>query len=432
MYFRFAPFFNNLNKIAIPEIAECYWDFPCPSLFDPTTVLREQLERSSLACTIKPGTRIAITAGSRAICQIDAILAQICGYIKKLHAKPVIISAMGSHGGATAAGQRKILNAYGITPERVGAPVVCSVKAVEIGKTDDGMPVFIDTEALKAEGIIVVNRIKPHTSFRASHESGILKMLVVGLGKERGARSMHQRGVRGLVDGMPQAARVIMRQLPVLLGIGILENAHGDIAAIEAIEPSEIEKKEARLLRRAKQLVPIIPFKKIDVLIVQQMGKDISGTGLDTNVIGRRMIAGEPEPKTPAISRIVLLDLSEHSQGNATGIGLADIITRRLYDKIHFEKTACNVISSTFLERAKIPLIMPTDKSAIQLGLMTCWAADPRAARIMMIKNTRCLQHFFISKSLLSEAQQINNLHCCAQNFSPFLFNKQGHLKTYF
>lgn len=197
------------------------------------------------------------------------------------------------------------------------------------------MPVLIDTEALKAEGIIVVNRIKPHTSFRASHESGILKMLVVGLGKERGARSMHQRGVRGLVDGMLQAARVIMRQLPVLLGIGILENAQGDIAAIEAIEPS---RKEARLLRRAKQLVPIIPFKKIDVPIVKQMGKDVSGTGLDTNVIGRRMIAGEPEPKTPAISRIVLLDLSEHSQGNTTGIGLADIITRRLYDKINFEK----------------------------------------------------------------------------------------------
>ncbi len=430
MYFKAAQFLHQLNKISIPEVAECHWDFPCPSLSEPAAVLWEQLEKSSLACVIKPGTRIAITAGSRGICQIDTILAQLCRYVKNLKAHPFIISAMGSHGGATRAGQREILNAYGITPERVGAPVVCSTTALEIGKTGDGMPVFIDTEAVTADGIIVVNRIKPHTSFRASHESGILKMLVVGLGKERGARSIHQRGVRGLVAGIPQAAQVILRRLPVLLGIGILENARGAIAAIEGMEPSQIATKEARLLRRAKQLVPIIPFKKIDVLIVQEMGKDVSGTGLDTNVIGRRMIAGEPEPKTPAISRIVLLDLSAGSQGNATGIGLADIITRRLYDKINFETTARNVISSTFIERAKIPLIMPTDKSAIQLGLMTCWRADPRAARIMLIKNTRCLQQFFISKPLVSEAQQLHHLHC-SRHFFPLAFSRRGQLTQY-
>jgi hypothetical protein len=301
---------------------------------------------------------------------------------------------------------------------------------VEIGKTEDGMPVFFDDEALHSDGIIAVNRIKSHTSFQGATESGILKMLAIGLGKDTGAQHIHRLGTHGLKTGIPQAARVIMNRVPVLLGIGIVENARGDIATIEALEPSEIEVGEARILQRAKELMPVIPFKNIDVLVVQEMGKNISGTGIDTNVIGRRMIAGEREPELPRISRIVVLDLSDNSQGNATGIGLADIITQRLHDKINFEKTLLNIISSTFIERAKIPLTMPSDKSAIQLALMTCWKTDPLTAGIMMIKNTRCLQKFFISKSLLAEAQQINNLQC--SNYSPFAFSENGNVKKYF
>jgi hypothetical protein len=256
-------------------------------------------------------------------------------------------------------------------------------------------------------------------------------MLAVGLGKDKGAQHIHQLGPQGLKTGIPQAARVIMSRIPVLLGIGIIENARGDIAAIEALEPSAIEAGEARLLQRAKELMPAIPFKTIDVLVVQEMGKDISGTGLDTNVIGRRMIAGEPEPKLPRISRIVVLDLSKNSQGNASGIGLADIITQQLYNKINFEKTLLNIISSTFIERAKTPLTMPSDKSAIQMALMTCWKADPLAARIMMIKNTRCLQNFFMSKSLLAEAQQIDNIQCSKKYF-PLSFSDNANMKKYF
>jgi hypothetical protein len=420
-----------LNDIPIPEMAECLWNFPCPSLAAPEAELKAQLDKSSLARVIKPGNRIAITAGSRGISRIDIILARICEEVKKLHAHPVVVSAMGSHGGATEEGQREILKGYGITPERVGAPVFCSVNAVEVGKTADGMPVFIDEEAFRSDGIIVVNRVKSHTSFQGATESGILKMLAVGLGKDKGAQHIHQLGTRGLKTGIPQAAQVIMSKVSVLLGIGIIENAQGDIAVIEALEPPEIEVGEARLLQQAKQLMPIIPFKNIDVLVVQEMGKDVSGTGLDTNVIGRRMIAGEREPELPRISRIVVLDLSDNSQGNATGIGLADIITQRLYNKINFEKTLLNIISSTFIERAKIPLTMPTDKSALQMGLMTCWKAEPLAARIMMIKNTRCLQKFFVSKGLAAEALQSNNLQC-SNNFFPLFFSENGNMKKYF
>jgi hypothetical protein len=418
-----------LERVEIPELAECVWDFPCPVLPDAEKELARQLHASSLAARVKPGDRIAVTAGSRGIARIDVILALICRELKRLRAQPFIISAMGSHGGATQEGQREILAGYNITPERIGAPVICSTAASEIGKTPDGMPVFIAEEARAADGILVVNRIKAHTSFQAATESGLLKMLAVGLGRDLGALHIHERGVRGLKQGIPQAARIIMDSVPVLLGIGIIENARGGIASITALEPEQIEKEEAQLLKQAKQLMPIIPFKKIDVLVVQEMGKDLSGTGLDTNVIGRRMIAGEREPELPGISRIVVLDLTDNSQGNATGIGLADIITQRLYNKINFEKTCLNIISSTFIERAKIPLTMPTDKTAIQLALATCWATPAAAARMVLIKNTASLGRFFISRPLAAEARQLDRLRS-AERYAPPSFSDRQTLET--
>jgi nickel-dependent lactate racemase len=212
-----------LTDILIPEMAECLWNFPCPSLPDPEAELKAQLDKSSLARTVKPGSRIAITAGSRGISRIDTILARICEEVKKLHAHPVVVSAMGSHGGATEEGQREILKGYGITPERVGAPVLCSVNTVEVGKTADGMPVFVDDEAFQSDGIIVVNWVKSHTSFQGATESGLLKMLAVGLGKHKGAQHIHQLGTRGLKTGIPQAAQVILNRVAVLLGIGIIK-----------------------------------------------------------------------------------------------------------------------------------------------------------------------------------------------------------------
>jgi len=420
-----------LEHIEIPELTECEWNYPCPSLPAVEDELLRQISISSLAARIKPGDRIAVTAGSRGIARIDTILAVICKEVKRLGAHPFIISAMGSHGGATEEGQREILNGYNITPERIGAPVVCATTVVEIGRTPDGMPVFFDEEALKADGLIVVNRIKAHTSFQSATESGLLKMLAVGLGKDRGARQIHQLGTRGLKQGIPQAARIIMDTVPVLLGIGILENARGSIAVIEALDPEQIEAAEEQLLKQAKALMPVIPFNNVDVLIVTEMGKNISGTGMDTTVIGRRMISGEPEPSCPRIARIAVLDLSPGSYGNATGLGLADIITRQLYDKIDFAKTWLNIISSTFIERAKIPITMPTDKTAMQLALMTCWVAQPGTARVVLIKNTASLGRLYISKPLAAEARQVAHLHC-AERFVPPAFTMQHALENYF
>jgi hypothetical protein len=286
-------------------------------------------------------------------------------------------------------------------------------------------------EARAADGIIVVNRIKAHTSFQAATESGLLKMLAVGLGRDIGARHIHQRGTRGLKQGIPRAARIIMDTVPVLLGIGIIENARGGIARITALEPDQMESGEARLLQQAKALLPTVPFKNVDVLIVAEMGKNISGTGMDTAVIGRRRISGEPEPLFPQISRIAVLDLSPGSYGNANGLGLADIITRQLYDKIDFDKTWLNIISSTFIERAKIPLIMPTDKAAIQLALATCWAMPAASARVVLIKNTASLGRFFISRPLAAEARQVDRLHS-AERFAPLSFSAPQALESCF
>jgi hypothetical protein len=420
-----------LEQIEIPELAECAWDYPCPMLPAVEEELARQLNASSLAARIKPGDRIAVTAGSRGIARIDAILALVCGELKRLCARPFIISAMGSHGGATQEGQREILTGYAITPERVGAPVICSTATIEIGKTPDGMPVFMAEEARAADGIIVINRIKAHTSFQSETESGLLKMLAVGLGRDIGARHIHQRGTQGLKQGIPRAARIIMDTVPVLLGIGIIENARGSIASITALEPDQLEAEEARLLKQAKALIPAVPFKKVDVLIVAEMGKNISGTGMDTAVIGRRRISGEPEPLFPQVSRIAVLSLSPGSYGNATGLGLADIITRQLYDNIDFEKTWLNIISSTFIERAKIPLIMPTDKTAVLLALATCWAVPAAAARVVLIKNTASLGRFFISRPLAAEARQVDRLHG-AECFAPLSFSARQTLESCF
>jgi hypothetical protein len=420
-----------LHTIPIPEVAECRWDFPCPAIDDPEAEVKKILRQSSLRKKIKPGHRIAITAGSRGISRIDAILAAICHELKQLNAEPFLAPAMGSHGGGTREGQLGILKSFGITPEHIGAPIVWGNTVVEIGTTPEGMPVYMDEAALKADGILVINRIKAHTSFQAPVESGIAKMLAVGLGRDQGAQQIHRLGTRGLREGIQQAGQVILDKAPVLFGIGIIENALGSIAELHGLEREQIMEGEPLLLKRAKKLAPALPFTGIDVLVVSEMGKDISGTGLDTNVIGRRMITGEPDPALPSVSRIAVLDLSGKTQGNANGLGLADVITRRLYDKIDFAKTYANSITSTFIERAKIPMVMPTDRSAIQLGLKTCWVNNPREARLLWIRNTRSLQLFFISQSLAPEALLVDGLSC-RQQFHQLSFNNAGDLMQRF
>ena len=373
---------------------------PSPKIENYTSAIRDELRKKKLHNKIKPGWKIAITAGSRGIAHYPEILATVVDEVKKAGGKPFLVPAMGSHGGATPEGQLQILKSLGITSETVGAPIHSSMEVDEIGRLDNNAPVYVDRIALKADGIIVVGRVKPHTDFKGKIESGLMKMMAIGLGKQKGAEMIHWYKSEGYHKLIPAAAKLIMKKAPILLGLAVVENAYHEIAIVKALEPNEIEQEEMKLLEKAKELLARLPFKEIDVLIIEEIGKDISGEGMDTNVTGRFWLPGESDPKAPKIKKIVVLDLSEGTHGNAIGIGLADLTTRRVISKIDYDATFVNCLTEGSTETAKIPVFLPNDRDAIAAALRTCGPIDPRKAKVVRIKNTLELERFWISESL--------------------------------
>ncbi len=396
----------------LPKMVKIRQKVQAPKIDDYISVLREEMRKADLSEKVKPGSRIAITAGSRGIAHVRDILATIVDEVKKLGGKPFLVPAMGSHGGATPEGQIAVLKSLGITSESIGAPIYASMEVEEVGRLENGAPVYVDRIALKSDGIIVVNRIKPHTDFKGRIESGLMKMMVIGLGKQKGAETIHRYQMEGYLKLIPEAAKLIMKKASIIMGIAILENAYHEVAKIRALKPEKIEDEEPKLLEEAKNLMAKIPFKEMDVLIVEEMGKDISGVGMDTNVIGRFWAAIPESYKmdTPKIGRIVVLDLSEGSHGNAVGIGLADITTKRLVSKIDFEATFMNCLTGTWPELGKIPPFLPNDRDAILMALRCCGPIDPLKAKIVRIKNTLDLEEMWISESLLETIKQEKEL----------------------
>jgi hypothetical protein len=301
---------------------------------------------------------------------------------------PFIVPAMGSHGGATADGQRQLLADYGVTPEAMGCDVRSSMDVDALDHGSLPHPLFMDRHARAADGVLLVNRIKPHTDFHGAVESGLAKMAVIGLGKERQAIEMHHFGVPGLRDGIPRAAARLLALGHVRAGLAIVENAYDETMIVEAVAAADLPAREPQLLDLARAHMPVLPVDALDVLIVDQLGKNISGTGLDTNVIGRMRIAGEAEPASPQIRAIVVTDLTDASHGNATGTGLADVISRRLFDKIDVGITYTNVFTSGFPERGKIPIVAPTDADAVACARRACGPIAPGAERIARIRDT--------------------------------------------
>lgn len=389
-----------MNKMTFPRMVEVRQKVKSPKLDDYASAIREELNRMRLSEKIKPGWRIAITAGSRGIACYAGILATVVEEVKKAGGEPFLVPAMGSHGGATPEGQLEVLKSLGITPETVGAPICSSMEVDEVGRLDNGTPVYLDRNALRADGIIVVGRVKPHTDFKGRIESGLMKMITIGLGKQKGAEMIHWNRSGGYHKLMPAAARLIMEETPILLGLAVVENARHEIAVVKALEPDEIEEEELKLLERAKELMARIPLKEVDVLIVEEIGKNISGVGMDTNVIGRFWLPGETEPRTPKIKRIVVLDLSEKTHGNAIGIGLADVTTKRVVSKIDYDATYVNCLTAGHIETGKTPPFLPNDRDAIATALRTCGPIDPERAKVVRIKNTLELERFWVSESL--------------------------------
>ncbi len=396
-----APIIPGLELFAVKR------RLPGGEPVDLPLVLAHEWQRLGLAAQAN-GKRIAIGIGSRGVAGIDIIARELARLVQQSGGQPFIVPAMGSHGGATPQGQLEVLASLGVTEHSAGCPLRATMDTVVLGETAHGLPVHVDRYVAEADGLIVANRVKMHTDFHGPTESGLLKMIAVGLGKERGAALIHNYGVRGLRDFVPEVAAVTLDKINVLAGFATVEDGYHRPVRLEAFRAQDIAAGERRLLDVARSLAPRLPVDDIDVLIVDQMGKEISGSGMDTNIIGRWMIAGEPEPDRPRIKAIVLLDLTGATHGNATGIGLADFTVRRVLNKIDFTLTTRNVITSGFLQRGRLPLVFDTDEQAIDAALTHVFRANPQdrpGARIMRIRSTLDLEELWVSPNLLDEVQ---------------------------
>ena len=414
--------------MALPKMTRIRQQFEVPVLDDLPAAIRAELDRINAAAIVKPGETVAITAGSRGVANVATAVKATVDYLKALGAHPFVVPAMGSHGGATSEGQRSVLAHYGITEATVGAPVKATMDVVELGQTADGLPVFFDRYAAEADHVIPLNRIKAHTDFNGSIESGLMKMMVIGLGKQQGANLYHRAFFQyGFEHIITTVGGFILDSGKIAFGLGLIENAHEDTAKAVAMPAAQLLRTERELLVEAKSLMGRLPFDELDLLIVDWTGKNISGTGMDTNVIGRMMQNFEPEPAKPAILRIFVRDLTEASDGNATGIGLADFTTTRLVDKIDRHSTYMNGITALGPQKSKIPFYYDTDREAIEVALDTIGLTEPEDARVIRVESTLQLTEVDISEVLLEDAKLHSRLEVIGET-KPFAFDRSGNL----
>lgn len=382
-----------------------------PEVADLAAEVTAQLGVAGALERISPGDEIAITAGSRGIAAMPAVLKAVVDAVRSRGGRPFLFPAMGSHGGGSAEGQRSLLAELGVTERTVGAPIRSDMAVVQLGESPTGLPVYLDAIAAQAKGIIVVNRIKKHTNFDGEIESGLCKMAVIGMGKHRQAVEAHRQGSDGLRRNIPELAACVFARAPILAGLGLIENARGGVAELHGLAPQEIVAREPALLLCAKALSPKIPFRQIDIGIVERLGKEISGTGMDCYVIGRKRIIGEPEwPEAPDIRSLVVLDVTPASHGNALGVGLADFTTQRLVDQIDWPSLRANILTSGNMERGKIPLPYESDLAAIEAAGFRERATPLAELRIVAIRDTLHLEHLLVSEAMLPQVRAQSDL----------------------
>lgn len=402
---------------------------PQPTLGDVAAEVRRQWLNSKTAKRFKPGMRVAVGCGSRGIQNILTIAKATVDALKELGTKPFVVAAMGSHGGATPEGQRELLASYELDEAHLGVPVVTDMDAVTIGKNEWGEPVWWDKNALAADAVVTVSRVKPHTDFRGPFESGIVKMLVIGLGKRHGADQVHSLGTRGLRDMIPLSAKVILEKTPFVAGLAILENAKEETAHVEVVDRDDLWEREPQLLQQASGIMGRLPFPAMDVLIIGETGKNYSGAGMDPNVIGRMLIEATPEMETnnPSIVRIAVLDISPESHGNGTGIGLADLTTNRALQSIDPVPFRMNNFTARSLWRSKLPFAFDTDREVIDMSLETCWQPVAAKVRLAVIPNTLEVAEMWVSAPLAAEAKGNPNLELAGDPI-PLPFDPAGNL----
>ncbi len=401
---------------------------PQPVVADVPGEVRRLWQASSLPRRVRPGDRVAVGVGSRGIANVAALVRATLDVLRDLGARPFVVAAMGSHGGATPEGQRQLLAEYGVSEEKLGVPVKTDMETVLLGTNSWGEPVSWDRNAAEADAVVTVSRVKPHTDFRGKYESGIVKMLAIGLGKRDGAARHHRWGFRGLRDMMPETARVIVDKTKFAAGLAVLENAREETAKLRVVDRDELFAAEPALLDEARGLMGRLPFDRLDLLVVGEIGKNYSGAGIDPNVVGRLLIEGEPEFESPKIIRVCALDLSPESHGNGTGVGIADLTTDRLLGAIDPVPFRMNNLTACFLWRSKLPIAFPTDRECLVAGLETCWQPDWEKVRMAVIPNTLELAELWASPALLEEASRRPHLQVTG-DARPLPFDAAGNLE---
>lgn len=402
-----CPTIADEHPVVLPELVPVIQRFPTDTVSDIEAETRAQLLQFS-GMNLK-GKRIAITAGSRGIKGFVPVIQSIVAQLKEWGAEPFIVPAMGSHGGATAEGQLAVLESLGITEETLNAPIHSSMEVVELGEIEGNTPVCCDRLAYESDGIIVCNRVKPHTAFAADYESGLLKMMMIGLGKHIGTTAAHKLGFHRFHQALPDTAKIFLKKAPVLFGVAIVDNAANRVAKIEAIPKNRILEREKELLAYSKTLIGRLLISDIDVLIVDAMGKDISGAGMDSNVTGRSA-TNVQRSYMPSIKQIVVRDLTKASKGNAIGIGNADVATLRAAEKINLAVTYTNALTARTTTTAKIPLIAETDRKAIEIACANATSKPGQIARIVQILNTKDIEKIWVSTSYLPEIEKRDDL----------------------
>ncbi|MBY0527031.1 MAG: nickel-dependent lactate racemase [Gemmataceae bacterium] len=412
----------------IPLVAPLRQTLPQPVVADVAAEVRRQWQTSRLAQRVKRGDRVLVAVGSRGIANVATMTRATLDVLRDLGARPAVVAAMGSHGGATAEGQRELLASYGVSEENLRVPVLTDMTAERIGTNSWGEPVYWDKNALGADAVVTISRVKLHTDFRSAYESGIVKMLVIGLGKRDGASQHHRWGVRGLRDMMPETVKVVLEKTPFIAGLAVLENAREETARLQVVDRDDLMQQEPLLLEEAKAIMGRLPFDELDMLIIGEIGKNYSGAGIDPNVVGRLLMEGQPEPAAPRITRICCLDLSPESHGNGTGVGIADLTTDRLLQGIDPVPFRMNNLTACFLWRSKLPIAFPTDRECIDTGIATCWQPSREKVRLAIIPNTLELEHLWVSQPLLEQARGNKHLEI-AGDLGPMPFDAVGNLE---
>lgn len=416
-----------LNDVPLPRMVRVKQNFAANPIQDVAEEIRRQIRQPEHSARVKRNMKVAIAVGSRGIAEIPLIVRTVVEELKRLGTLPFIVPAMGSHGGATAEGQLAVLANLGISEESTGCPIVSSMEVVKLGNLPNGLPVYMDKKACEADGVVVVNRIKAHNAFSGPVESGLTKMVAIGLGKQKGADSCHSFGFAKMPENIIAMTQIKLQKANFLFGVGTVENAYDEVAKIVVVKPENFVETDKDLLIEAKAKMPHIGFDHIDVLIVDQLGKEFSGGGMDSHTVGRAStISVTPQAMAPV--RLVVLDITDSSHGNACGMGLADVTTRRLFDKINFDFTYTNIITSTAVWSGRIPLIMESDRLAIQCAVKTCNVTDPKRLRIVRIPNSLQLAEIDISEAMLPETYGRKDILQLSEPRN-FVFNASGNLQ---